>query len=343
MAKRIPEKDIRDFIFDNIEAHPSGLAKMVSERFGITRQAVNYRIKKMVEEGLVVASGTTKNKSYSLRPIVQREFSVEISSGVQEHKVWRDLIEPLTKDLRKNVIDICSYGFTEMFNNVIDHSEAKNAHIWFTRLPTKIRIIIADDGIGIFNKIVRDLGLEDHKHAILELSKGKLTTDPKHHTGEGIFFTSRTFDSFAILSGKLIFHRFEGRDWLVEDRDLDIIKGNTIVVMEIKPNSEKKLKDVFDQFSTEEDYGFTKTIVPISLVKYGEENLVSRSQAKRLMAGLDRFKEVILDFKGITFIGPPFADEIFRVFKNEHPTIRLSPINTADDVKKMIERANQNI
>ena len=316
---------------------------MVSERFGITRQAVNYRIKKMVEEGLVVASGTTKNKSYSLRPIVQREFSVEISSGVQEHKVWRDLIEPLTKDLRKNVIDICSYGFTEMFNNVIDHSEAKNAHIWFTRLPTKIRIIIADDGIGIFNKIVRDLGLEDHKHAILELSKGKLTTDPKHHTGEGIFFTSRTFDSFAILSGKLIFHRFEGRDWLVEDRDLDIIKGNTIVVMEIKPNSEKKLKDVFDQFSTEEDYGFTKTIVPISLVKYGEENLVSRSQAKRLMAGLDRFKEVILDFKGITFIGPPFADEIFRVFKNEHPTIRLSPINTADDVKKMIERANQNI
>jgi len=316
---------------------------MVSERFGITRQAVNYRIKKMVEEGLVIASGTTKNKNYSLRPIVQREFSVEISSGVQEHKVWRDLIEPLTKDLRKNVIDICSYGFTEMFNNVIDHSEAKNAHIWFTRLPTKIRIIIADDGIGIFNKIVRDLGLEDHKHAILELSKGKLTTDPKHHTGEGIFFTSRTFDSFAILSGKLIFHRFEGRDWLVEDRDLDIIKGNTIVVMEIKPNSEKKLKDVFDQFSTEEDYGFTKTIVPISLVKYGEENLVSRSQAKRLMAGLDRFKEVILDFKGITFIGPPFADEIFRVFKNEHPTIRLSPINTADDVKKMIERANQNI
>jgi len=343
MAKRIPEKDIRDFILDNIEAHPSGLAKMVSERFGITRQAVNYRIKKMVEEGLVIASGTTKNKNYSLRPIVQREFSVEISSGVQEHKVWRDLIEPLTKDLRKNVIDICSYGFTEMFNNVIDHSEAKNAHIWFTRLPTKIRIIIADDGIGIFNKIVRDLGLEDHKHAILELSKGKLTTDPKHHTGEGIFFTSRTFDSFAILSGKLIFHRFEGRDWLVEDRDLDIIKGNTIVVMEIKPNSEKKLKDVFDQFSTEEDYGFTKTIVPISLVKYGEENLVSRSQAKRLMAGLDRFKEVILDFKGITFIGPPFADEIFRVFKNEHPTIRLSPINTADDVKKMIERANQNI
>ena len=343
MAKRIPEKDIRDFIFDNIEAHPSGLAKMVSERFGITRQAVNYRIKKMVEEGLVIASGTTKNKNYSLRPIVQREFSVEISSGVQEHKVWRDLIEPLTKDLRKNVIDICSYGFTEMFNNVIDHSEAKNAHIWFTRLPTKIRIIIADDGIGIFNKIVRDLGLEDHKHAILELSKGKLTTDPKHHTGEGIFFTSRTFDSFAILSGKLIFHRFEGRDWLVEDRDLNIIKGNTIIVMEINPNSEKELKEVFNQFSTDEDYVFTKTIVPISLVKYGEENLVSRSQAKRLMAGLDRFKEVILDFKGITFIGPPFADEIFRVFKNEHPTIRLSPINTADDVKKMIERANQNI
>src|SRR3972149_5153184 len=339
MAKRIPEKDIRDFIFDNIEAHPSGLAKMVSERFGITRQAVNYRIKKMVEEGLVVASGTTKNKSYSLRPIVQREFSVEISSGVQEHKVWRDLIEPLTKDLRTNVIDICSYGFTEMFNNVIDHSEAKNAHIWFTRLPTKIRIIIADDGIGIFNKIVRDLGLEDNRQAILELAKGKLTTDPKRHTGEGIFFTSRMFDDYVILSGGVYFSHKTGEeeDWILER---ERVGEGTTVVMSLRNRSDRTVKQVFEKFTASpKDFGFNRTIVPVRLAKHGAEQLVSRSQAKRLLARFERFKVVILDFAGIDEIGQAFADEIFRVYSLQHPEVRIVPANAGPEVKRAIHRA----
>jgi len=37
--------------------------------------------------------------------------------------------------------------------------------------------MIGDDGIGIFRKIHDELGLLDERHAILELAKGKLTTD----------------------------------------------------------------------------------------------------------------------------------------------------------------------
>ena len=40
--------------------------------------------------------------------------------------------------------------------------------------------------------------LLDERHAILELSKDQLTTDPARHTGDGIFFTSRMFDSFDL-------------------------------------------------------------------------------------------------------------------------------------------------
>src|SRR5438067_215023 len=76
---------------------------------------------------------------------------------------------------------------------------------------------LVDDGVGIFEKIRRQCKLDDHRQAILELSKGKLTTDPERHTGQGIFFTSRIFDEFLIRSDHFIFGHFrkEG-DWLVE-------------------------------------------------------------------------------------------------------------------------------
>jgi hypothetical protein len=101
------------------------------------------------------------------------------------------------------------------------------------------------------------------------------------------------------------------------------------------------MTEVFDRFSDslEEDYGFTRTQVPVSLARFGDENLVSRSQAKRLLARFDRFKEVTLDFSGVETIGQAFADEIFRVFRGEHPEVHLVPVNVAPAVERMIRRA----
>ena len=42
----------------------------------------------------------------------------------------------------------------------------------------------------------------DKRQALFELSKGKFTTDPSRHSGEGVFFTSRMFDDFEI-DGKI--------------------------------------------------------------------------------------------------------------------------------------------
>jgi hypothetical protein len=51
-------------------------------------------------------------------------------------------------------------------------------------------LYIIQNGVGIFKKIQNALGLEDERHAVLELSRGKLTADPARHTGEGIFFVA---------------------------------------------------------------------------------------------------------------------------------------------------------
>jgi hypothetical protein len=94
-----------------------------------------------------------------------------------------------------------------------------------------------------------------------------------------------------------------------------------------------------DQYSSGEDYGFNKTVVPVSLAQYGNDKLISRSQAKRLLARVELFKIVIFDFKEVDSIGQAFADEIFRVFSLQHPKIELKSIHENSKVKQMIERA----
>ena len=57
------------------------------------------------------------------------------------------------------------------------------------------------------------------------------------------------------------------------------------------------------------------------------------------MSGMEKFKIVELDFRGVTVIGQAFADEVFRVFKNNHPRITIVPRNANEDVVFMIRRA----
>jgi len=150
------------------------------------------------------------------------------------------------------------------------------------------------------------------------------------------------FDNYGIASGNLHLGHiakkdsFEGTDWLLEDKDnLD----GTIVMLKIHNNSSRTTKSVFDFYTTSDSYGFDKTIVPVFLATYGEENLISRSQAKRLLARFEKFKEIILDFERVERIGQAFADEIFRVFSNAHPEISLHPSNMNKQVKNMVQRA----
>jgi len=102
-------------------------------------------------------------------------------------------------------------------------------------------------------------------------------------------------------------------------------------------NSSKKLKDVFDAFSTEIPGDFDKTIIPVRMTN--SYDLISRSQARRILSGLELFKEVILDFNDIEYIGQAFADEIFRVFKIMNPNTAIMAQNANPEVQNMIYRA----
>ena len=339
MATKRPERGtIQTFILANVVAHPHDIARLTSEKFGISRQAANRHLKSLVDNKQIAASGKTRQKRYESVPIAEKTFNLEIIPGLSEDTVWRRFFEPQLEGVKENVLGICQYAFTEMVNNIIDHSESSDAVVSVVYTIAKIEFVICDHGVGIFEKITKALGLEDHRHAILELTKGKVTTDPEHHTGEGVFFTSRMFDAFSIHSGDLYFSHFNDDNWLIETHD-EYLQG-TDIVMVIDPNSERTTTETFDKFATEHDnYGFTRTHVPVKLAIYEGEKLVSRSQAKRLLGRFDRFKEVCLDFDGVDTIGPAFADEIFRVFAAQHPDTNLLWVNTSEDVNKMITRA----
>ncbi|WP_417909274.1 STAS-like domain-containing protein [Candidatus Electronema sp. PJ] len=330
-------ENIRQFILTNVEEHPRDIAVVAADHFGITRQAVNNHIKRLIEQKSIAVEGNTCNRIYRLHPLVKKVESF-ILSGLEEDRVWMNFAMPILGVLPNNVTQILSYGFTEMLNNAIDHSQGHSVSISIEKYPLHSEILIFDDGIGIFKKIQEKFHLNDERQAVLELAKGKLTTAPEHHTGQGIFFSSRMFDRYAIFSGGVYFsHKWnKPEDWILE---CDPLERGTAVFMKIANNSSRNIKAIFDSFTSGDDYAFNKTIVPVSLALYGNESLVSRSQAKRLLVRIDRFNTVIFDFTGIDFIGQAFADEVFRVFKNQHPEIQLQAINTVPDVKAMIDRA----
>lgn len=225
-----------------------------------------------------------------------------------------------------------------MFNNALEHSGSSLIHVEMEKTAASAEISICDNGIGIFRKIQAAADLLDERHAVLELAKGKFTTDPVNHSGKGIFFSSRMFDDFAISSsGVHFFHGFNGK----EDRtgQSGTAAGGTTVRMKLGNHTFRTTKEIFDKFSVDEDYGFTKTIVPVKLAEYGDDNLLSRSQARRLLARIERFKMVVFDFAGVASVGQAFADEVFRVFFKRHSDIEITSGNTVQEVKRMILRA----
>ena len=311
------------------------VAVRLAEAQNFSRQTASAKLRAAMSAGWITKTGAGRGVEYSLVEIsrISEEFN---RAGLSEDRVWLSLLAPVVRDLPENVRDIWRYAFTEMVNNAIDHSGSNKIKVWCMRNALYTQVWVSDDGEGIFNKIQKALQLYDPREAILELAKGKFTTDPARHSGEGIFFSSKMFDHFDIRSGSLHFMHNDGSDDLLLERAKNA--PGTLVVMRLLNNSKRTTKEVFDQFAAPEEYTFAKTIVPVKLGQYEGEKLVSRSQAKRLIFRFEKFKTVILDFSGVEEIGQAFSDEVFRVFQNAHPDTTLVPVNMTTAVKNMVTR-----
>lgn len=256
--------------------------------------------------------------------------------GLEEHTVWERLqAQAPVRGATKEALDISRYAFTELLNNAIDHSSGTTVTVRWEASAEQIRAEIGDNGIGAFERIRRDLGLSDHRSALAEVTKGKVTTQPNRHSGEGLFFTSRAVDYFDLQANHL--------RWTVDNRRGDFAMGvssyapGTRAAFEVDPRTARRLEDVFKAY-TDDQLQFSRTTVRVKLFESGS-SFVSRSEAKRLLTGLERFLEVQIDFDKVESVGQGFADEVFRVWAKQHPDVRLVPVNMNDGVALMVGRA----
>ena len=331
---------VKNFLLSNIQKHPRDIAIVLAEKFNFSRQRAHHYLIKEVKNGNILKTGRTRWTQYFLASGNYVEFIEKIKPGLAEDKVWSQYVKPIILSCPENIYRICAYGFTEIFNNAIDHSRGTTIISEIEIKQDVITIRIIDNGVGIFKKIQKALNLDSIKEAILHLSKGKFTTDPSNHTGEGIFFTSRMFDKFSILSSDM-FYTFQNEDWFLSPEKNEEFGQGTLIKMEISLKSKKTPKGVFDQY-TDQEIGFGKTIVAVALSADPNDPHVSRSQAKRLLLGLEKFKTIMLDFKRVSSVGQAFVDEVFRVFQNEYPDITIHYVNANEEVDSMIKRGLSN-
>lgn len=328
---------IKEYILDKIGDNEDVVQKTCT-CFRISETTVYRYLDELIQ------SGAIKRRRRGKYILVERQIDFTYDNiDLEEDVIFLKDIKPILEEqkLSSNVINIWYYAFTEMFNNAIEHSESQKIFCSLFVSQSSIHMLIRDNGIGIFNKIKEYYSYESLDDAINELFKGKLTTDNKNHTGEGIFFTSRIMDLFvAVSSNKHFTHNnyYEFLETLDDDDELIKLMNNvgTVILMKLANRSHKQIKEVFDMFS-DNDNGFNKTSIPMKNV-FGNNFPVSRSQARRLYNRFDRFNEVELDFLDVDEIGQAFTHELFVKFAHLKPDVKITIVNANQDILNMINR-----
>ena len=77
-------EEIRRFIIENVEDQPKEIALLTSAKFGITRQAANKHLQRLVAEKTRVRKGKNRSRSYSLHTIGEWDKRIPMTSGLSE-------------------------------------------------------------------------------------------------------------------------------------------------------------------------------------------------------------------------------------------------------------------
>lgn len=254
-----------------------------------------------------------------------------------EFRVWAQQMKPAIEagGVEAGCVSVLEYVCTELLNNIVDHSKASSAQVAFDWNPSSVVLCIEDDGRGVFEVVRESQGLESLEDAALMLLKGKVTSDPQRHTGEGLFFSARACEWFCLQSSSLGLTLERPGGWMFQTPNEQV--SGTRIRARVSRVAVPDMKQLFDEFCPQPELRFTRTVVQVGLLRHADGELVSRSQGKRLVMGLDKFASVTFDFAGVQRMQQGFADEVFRVWRQAHPHISVVVAHVADDVDRMLK------
>ncbi|HSW07273.1 ATP-binding protein [Aquabacterium sp.] len=339
---RIMLSDITPWITEAVLAHPQDLPTYLCERLAISRSHARTQANRLVEAQWLQRDGVSRRAIYrpgALRQVVRR-YAL---AGLQEDLPWaQDFAARF--DLKPNVARMGQHVFTELLNNAIDHSGGSSVTVSMRQTPTQLQLLVSDDGRGVFNAVAERFNITDPTVAMLELAKGKLTSQPNSHTGRGLFFSAKLADIFDLHANDAAYQQ---REWQRDQwwqRSRPACRGGTSVYVAICVDTERSLDDVLRRYSLDgAGYGFDRTVVPLKLITQDQNGLESRAQARRVVSRLAQFRRVELDFEGLADVGHGFTDELFRVFGQQHPELELVPVNTTPRVAAMIDSVRETV
>jgi anti-sigma regulatory factor (Ser/Thr protein kinase) len=312
-------------------AHGDNLVAHVMQRLDISRRRARKLIGLLVDARWLVADGTRRKPLYRLGTLRQVVHHYALA-GLAEDRPWAEHFAPAF-DLRPNVARLAQHAFTELLNNAIDHSGGTGVTVSVRQTGLHLQMLVSDDGCGLFQRIAQSWQIDDPRLAMLELGKGKLTTQPERHLGQGLFYVARAADIFDLHANRSAFQRRPGRSGWFDVRAVD--RQGTSVYVAIALDTPRTLDQIL-RSTAEQGYGLERTEVSMRLLTGPNTWLESRAQARRVAARLDSFRHARLDFSGIDEIGPAFADELFRVYARAHPGVELVPAAASPRVAAMI-------
>lgn len=340
------KNEIHEQILNIIKQKSRVKAKDIVNITGFSRAYIHRKLSELIDDSKIILIGKANQAHY----ILSGKNNVKAFLPLKTHKILNNynLTEHIVlrkikmetgifNNLIPNVSSILDYAFSEILNNAIEHSKSEKVDIVMKKTENKVEFKISDKGIGIFKNIMTKKNLNTEIDAVQDLLKGKETTAPSKHSGEGIFFTSRIADFFTIKS----FEKMLVFDNIINDvfvKNAKSFKG-TSVDFTLNPESDKNLAELFSRY-TDESFQFNRTEVKVKLYKY-DVDYVSRSQARRLISGLDKFNIIELDFKDLDTIGQAFADEIFRIWVKAHKDKKLIVKNVNENIRFMINRVKE--
>ncbi len=338
IMSRIQLTALKSSITANAVAHPQHLCAVLAQQHGVSRSTMGKALRVLIGEGWLVREGTSRPV---YKPGVWRDVSRTYPlAGLDEQTPWERDFAPCFA-LPANIARLAHHAFTELLNNAVDHSGGTKVSISMRQNRSHLHLLMRDDGCGVFDRIRDAFQIDSPQQALLELSKGKLTTQPEFHTGRGLFFTSRLFDVFDLYANDLTYQHshWQRREWLKAN---PLKTTGTAIFMSLALDSDRTLDEVFAAHAKGAgDLSFSRTEVAMRLAYADGEMLQSRAQAKRITSRLEAFERVDLDFSGVQTIGQAFADELFRVFGKSHPAITLRTFNTSPAVAAMIDQVNE--
>jgi hypothetical protein len=215
------------------------------------------------------------------------------NKGLEEHQVWAELEVKFehVKRLPRLAARIANFSFSEVLNNAIDHSGAREVLVRVSTSGSTFWFEIEDRGAGLFEHVRDGLSLATELEGFQELTKGKVTTDPSRHTGEGLFWVSKATDLFEAHSGTL--------RWVADNVRGDVAvmdaprREGTLVRGEIGLDTERVLSKLFEDYSTE--HKLTRSRIHIKLFEKGFRVWARAHPETRLLPeGMERAVEFMV-------------------------------------------------